>query len=264
MRKEADKSLTLETVEEACELGKTSLQRYQSGRSAMKTGEARRVFEYYGVDPEQIEMLLEHVERSRKRTRPINEIVPAWFQTFLLLEREAEEIAELALTMIPGLLQTEDYARTVLEKGLVGSIVDDYVESRMERKKVLEGPNPLRFWAVIHEGALWRMVGNKDTMRAQLFHLVEMAQRPNVTIVVIPNRLGAHVSMDTSFHWIRFDTLLDPLGIIYTESLTGARYLDDPDEVTQHERAFRHLTNAALSEIDSVRLIKDVNRNYCE
>lgn len=263
LRKEAGVSQI--EVEKACKLQRTSLSRYEAGRSAMTTIAAERVFEYYGVAPERVNVLLDRVRETRSRShRTTPDSAPQWFQSFLLLEQEASEVAELALTMIPGLLQTEDYARTVLAGGVVGSDVDEHVATRMKRKEALtRHDDPMRFWAVIHEATLLRLVGNKRIMAEQLSQLLEMAKLPNVSISVIPNAQGAHISMGANFHWIKFAEAPGP-GIIYTEDLAGARYRDDPNEVHQYEEAFRRLISTALSEIDSVQFIKRVATTHYE
>lgn len=124
----------------------------------------------------------------------------------------------------------------------------------MARADILSRDNPPEYWVVLCESALHCLVGGPDVMREQLEHLAVMAQRPNITIQVLPDAHGAHPSMATPFVILGFDLAPD-FGVVYLDYLTGSLYMDEPGEVDQYHRAYRHLIKAALPEEPSVELI---------
>ena len=244
-------------VEKATGLGRASLSRYESCQSSIQPAAARTVFSYLGVTGERLDALVELARGARKRNwlRDPADSVPSWFGEFLVLERDASEISELAITLVPGRLQTEAYARAVLTGGVLGSNVEDHVATRMERATAQRETSAPRLWVVMRESVLQSHVGGSAVMREQLEYLIEMAARPEVTIQVIPATLGAHPSMGASFTLLKFD-IAPAFGVIYEESIGGALYRDDPNSVTPYETAYRHLSACALGETASVSLIK--------
>lgn len=244
-------------VEKAVKLNRYALSRYEKGQSSMQAVVADAVFRHYGVTGTRLDNLIELANQSRKRgwLQDIDVAVPSWFEDFVILERSASEIYELALSAIPGVLQEESYARAMLQGGALGKDVDQAVATRMDRAAHL-AVSETKFWAIIRESALDCAVGGRTVMAAQLEHLIAQAESPNVTIQVIPNEYGAHMSMTTAFSLMRFRQWSPRYGIVYSEKLGGAIYDDDAAEVEVHDNVYRHLIKVALPEDQSVRLIR--------
>lgn len=260
---------TQSEVEQALGLGRNALYRYESGESTMLPPVAKGIFAHYGASEEEIERLLPLVRDARSNRKkdlvspkPANTTtalpgVPPSMGEFLVLERDASQLYELALTVIPGRLQTEGYARAVLEAGILGADVDELLRVRMERTAEVEQATTPSYWAILRESVLRHPVGGSAVMREQLLHLAEVAKRPHVTLQVLPTDAGAHHSMSSSFVLFRFD-VAPAYGVVYIEYMTGGLYRDDPDEATTFESSYRHLTKSALSERASLRLINDI------
>jgi hypothetical protein len=228
----------------------------------MAPNTARRLFEHFGVEASRVNDLVAIAKSARQKgivQRQTDELsdVPEWFNLFVMLEQEASQMSSLELTLIPGLLQTRKYMEAVLRAGQYGADVDKLAETRIGRQGLLVEDEPLELWAIIHEGALRRVVGSKDVMREQLDHLVTMAARKNVTVQVIPNDFGAHVSMEAGFALMEF-RFAPEFMVVYTEHLDEARYREDPPDVKRYVQAYRHLIKAALPEEQSVQLIQKV------
>ncbi|WP_205326969.1 helix-turn-helix transcriptional regulator [Glycomyces sp. YM15] len=246
-------------VDQACEMSRGSTSRYETCYSSMSASTARRVFSFLGVSGGELEALVEIAKGSRKRTSEAVSVkgLPNWFQSYAILERAASQITELSLSVIPGLLQTREYARAVLQVGQHGSQLEEHLETRMARKALLEGENPLKFWAIIHESVFSRAVGGPKVMSAQIDHLISIADTENVTIQVIPNSIGAHPAMGTSFIQMRF-AIAPQFGVIYVEHHGGTYYYDHPAEVERYDLAHRQLMKTALNDDKSIQLMQRV------
>lgn len=188
--------------------------------------------------------------------------LPGWFSLYIGLEQGASDIYHWDPQLVFGLLQTAGYASAVL-RGDTAERTDAEAERqlklRLERQRILDGEEPPRLWVVLNETALRANVGGLDVMRAQLQHLVNIAQRPRVTIQVLPKHAGAHPGMLGSFHILGFPTDGDP-GVVYLEHRTGALYLEQPSELRDYRIAWEHLVGLALSPTDSVDLITTIGK----
>lgn len=251
---------TQQEVEQACKFKPNSLSRWESCDSPMRPLVVEKLFGHYGVDAAKLGDLVKIAELGDQSRGDAPGVMPEWFREFSILERDASKIYELALNVIPGLLQTERYARGVLRAGKLGADVEEHVTSRMARKEVFNGEDPLQLWAFIHEGALGRVVGSREAMTEQLDYLVETAETTPVTIQVIPNSLGAHMVMGTSFQLLRFKIAPD-FGLVYLEHHGGAFYVDATAAVDRYNEAREHLMKQALDEDQSVALIKKVAKD---
>lgn len=192
--------------------------------------------------------------------------VPTWFSLFIGLEQGASRIRVYEAQLIPGLLQTEEYAEAVARRGTAERAeaeVRDHVGLRMARQAALHRDSkPLRLWAVIDEAVLRRIVGSATVMRHQLLHVAEMAvSHPGVTVQVVPYSHGAHPGMTGRFQILDFPWPTDP-GVAYIEHRAGALYLEEPLEIDAHTMAFEHLCGLALSPEQSVTMIRDIAEEY--
>src|ERR1700760_3989348 len=160
------------------------------------------------------------------------DILPHWVEPYFGLEAAASVIREFELQFVPGLLQIEDYARAVIRLGNLPSEeeVIRRAQARVSRQEILRRDEPPKIWAVLDEGALSRMIGGPQVMKAQLRHLIEMCDHPNVTLQILPFSAGAHRAMGGPFTILRY-TEPDLRDVVYLEQLTSALYLDKPTEV---------------------------------
>jgi hypothetical protein len=172
------------------------------------------------------------------------------------LEEVAGAIRSYDTELVPGLLQTEAYAHTVISTSPFSppGDVDRLVQARLARQERLTGPDPVEVWAVLSEGALRRQVGGPDVQRAQLIRLRELADRPNITIQISAFDQGALVAAGFPFTLLRLAD--DELDVVYLEDLTSARYVDnDPHEQERYGVVWNHLARAALQPKASKRML---------
>lgn len=189
--------------------------------------------------------------------RPYGELDPR-FATYLSFEAEAYGVRTYESLFIPGLLQTEAYAREAITGVLpepTNGEIEQRLRARLERQAVLEGEDPLRVTAVIDEAALHREVGGPDVMRQQLRHLLSAAKLPYIALQVIPFRAGAHAGMLGAFALADFP---DDPEVVYVESLAGDVFLESAADVRRYTVVFESLRATALSPVDSAALIADL------
>lgn len=173
--------------------------------------------------------------------RRYHDLRPDWAESYIRLERAASLIRTYEVQFVPGLLQTPDYARAVL------SLVHDdpgeverRVGLRIRRQALLDAPGGPRLWAVVDEAALRRMIGGRELGRAQLDHLVALAERPNVKVQVAPFHFDGHAAAGGPFTILRFPDR-DAPDVVVLEQLSGALYLDKPSDVEQYRRVMDRL-----------------------
>jgi hypothetical protein len=187
----------------------------------------------------------------------------SYFATYVGLEQEAIEIRNFQSTTVPGLLQTADYARAIHESGgptFTSEQIDKLIEVRLTRQQALTKNSPLKFWAVLDEPVLHRLVGGYHVMRDQLQRMVEAAQLPNVTIQIIPFSAGAHPAMESSFDILEFGAVAPSL--VYVEGLIGYLYLERPQDLQRYQQTFERLRDIALSPQESIELIAGTATRY--
>jgi transcriptional regulator with XRE-family HTH domain len=254
--------LTCEEVAEHLECSTSKVSRIETGRVSVSPRDVRDMLDLYGVSAQQGASLVQLARDSRQKGwwHAYSDTIAPRFATYIGLESAASEIGIYEVTLIPGLLQTEDYARAVLMAGTVGGDhdgVERNVELLMARQPLLTSADPPRLWAVLDEAALRRTVGGAGLMRLQLEHLLDLARLPNVAIQVIPFGAGAHPAMGRPFVILAFPERADP-DVVYLEDLTSALYVEDVDEVDHYNMFFNHLRATALSFEDSASLIMSV------
>ncbi|WP_231157614.1 helix-turn-helix transcriptional regulator [Streptomyces sp. CNZ748] len=180
--------------------------------------------------------------------------LPTWFQPYAEMEAKAAYISTYQAQLVYGLLQTEEYARAVLATGTSDDL-EGLVGARMERQRVLEREQPPLTCVVLDEAVLLRPVGGREVMRRQLAHLLEFADHRSVHVQVLPNKAGAHASLDGAFNLLRFD---DHPDVIYTEDLISGHMTADSATIREAFRRYARLQAAALSVEDSAGLITRV------
>ncbi|MEV6982405.1 helix-turn-helix transcriptional regulator [Sphaerisporangium sp. NPDC051017] len=254
--------LTREQVAEALSCAPATITRFEIARSGPRVGEVALMLELYGISGAQRDALLKMAKEARRRGwwHPYSDTIPTWFETFVSLEEEAATIRTYECELVPGVFQTDGYARaTILAEPVVPDAeeVDRRVAVRMERQKRLTGEDAPTFWAVLNEGAIRRHVGGRPTMRDQLQRLTELSRLNNVTLQVLPFEAGAHPGMDSAFNILEFPERADP-AVVYVEYRAGSLYLEDQPEVDTYNAIFDHLRARALGPDESLVLIAKV------
>jgi transcriptional regulator with XRE-family HTH domain len=254
--------LTCEEVAEHLECSASKISRVETGRVSVSPRDVRDMLELYGVPADQRESLVQLARDSRQKGwwHAYSDTMQPQMATYIGLESAASEIRIYEVSLIPGLLQTEDYARAVIRAGMVNSPAED-IERRvsllMARQPAVVRDDPPKVWAVLDEAALRRQVGGSGLMRLQLEHLLAQAALPNVAVQVIPFAGGAHPAMGRPFIILVFPERVDT-DVIYLEDLTSALYLEDIAEVDRYNVFFNHLRATALSFDDSAALMTSV------
>jgi transcriptional regulator with XRE-family HTH domain len=227
--------------------------------------DVRDLLECYGVTDERLRDYLIQLARDSSQQdwwHPYRSMLSETYTTYIAFEGEAEEILSFELADIPGLLQTEDYARVLHREG-PAEVGDDEVEERVrvraERQRILEGKDPVRLFAVIDEAALRRPVGGPQVMRAQLQHLIEMAERPKITIQVLPFAAGPHPATGGRFTIVSFPGAGNP-DAVYIETIAGELLIESGD-VDLYRSVFRRLNAKALSPEDTIAMIDEMMRS---
>jgi transcriptional regulator with XRE-family HTH domain len=222
----------------------SKISRMESGRTSFKTRDVADLLTLYGVtDDAERASVLALVEQANAPSwwHDYRDVIPDWFEPYLGLEQDAVLIRTHEVQFVPGLLQTEDYARAVIAKGHEdepAERIERRVEVRMRRRRILAPPTSRKLWAVMDEGALRRRVGSEATMRAQLEHLMRMAEQPHITLQVFPFAAGAAIGGIGPVTLLRF-TQEELHDVVYLEHLTGAQYLTRDNDV----RHYLHLLN---------------------
>lgn len=243
----------------------SKISRLELGRVSFKERDVDDLLTLYGVsDKTEREALL---QLAREANTPgwwhrYNDVLPGWFQTYVGLEESAALIRTYELQFVPGLLQSEGYARAVIRLGNAGAAeqeIDQRVELRLQRQERLTGPDAPRLWAVVDEGALRRPIGGPEVMRGQFEHLIEMSKLPNVTIQIMPFRFGGHAAEGGAFTILRFPEQ-DLPDVVYVENLTGAMYLDKRDDVDTYLQAMERLCVDSATPERTVELLGDFLR----
>jgi transcriptional regulator with XRE-family HTH domain len=241
----------------ACSASKIS--RIETARVPARAADVQNLCELYAAGEERTATLVALARESKTEGwwQRFDGTMPDWFSTYVGLEAEAASIRTYEIQLVPGLLQTEAYTRAVFEYSELANPekVEAAVAIRRSRQRILCADKPPQLWAVLSESALHRLVGGPAVMRDQLLHLTEISELPHVTIQVLRHDAGAHPGMCTPFVILGFPDRADPQ-VTFVDYLTGALYLEKPEEVDQFNLVFNHLVAAAsppLRSIDQIR-----------
>lgn len=250
--------LTIEEVADKLECSASKISRIETGHVGVTPRDVRDMLELYGVAGDGREALVQLAREARTRGwwHAYNEVFTG---AFVGLEADASSLRAYQALLVPGLLQTERYARAViraLRPDATDTEIDRRVRARRERQRLLTDPAPPEYWAVLDEAVLHRRVGGAAVMAEQLSHLAAVAALPHVTIQVVPFATGAHPGMEGPFLILGFPEQADP-DVVYVESTTNGVYLEMPPDVRRYAVMFDHLRAAALKPDYSVELITE-------
>lgn len=259
--------VTREVAGDAIRASSAKISRLELGRVGCKERDVMDLLTLYGVTGER-----ERAEYRDLATRANargwwqqhSEVLPNWFEMYLRLEQAAKVIRCFELQFVPGLLQTEDYARTVILLGHRperAEDVDQRVRLRMSRQKMLHEPGAPQLWAVLDEAALSRPYGPPAVMRAQLEHLLEASHRRGVTLQLLPFRTGSHAAAGGPFSILRFAEP-DLPDVVYLEQLNSAVYLDKRSDVEDYSGVWDRLGVQALTPHDTRDALRELITRY--
>jgi transcriptional regulator with XRE-family HTH domain len=244
--------LTIEQVAKRLECSGSKVSRIETAQVSATTRDVRDMVELYGVTGRERDGLIQIAREARRKGwwYPYSDLPVA---TYVGLEAEATSTRMYTGFLVPGLLQTPDYAREALHAirpDLGPEEIERRVEVRMARQPLLTQDDPLTLWAVLDEGALRRVIGGQEVMRQQLLRLVEATALPNVTLQVLPFSAGAHAGLDGPFTIIGFREPADH-DVVFMENTMSDLYLEESDEIRRYSMLFEHICAAADKPDDS-------------
>jgi transcriptional regulator with XRE-family HTH domain len=254
--------ITREAAGDAIRASHAKISRLELGRVGFKERDIVDLLALYGVtDAAEREEFLGLARRANARGwwHQHGDILPSWFEMYLGLEQAASVIRTYQVQFVPGLLQSEEYARSVIRVGHQDESADEIdrrVQLRMTRQKMLTEPGAPQLWAVIDEAALSRPFGSPRVLREQLEHLLEMTSMSNVTVQVLPFRFGIHAAAGGPFTILRFAES-DLPDIVYLEQLNSAVYLDKRPEVEDYLAVMERVSVQAETPADTKALLRE-------
>jgi transcriptional regulator with XRE-family HTH domain len=239
----------------------TKVMRIETGRTAPHPNDVRVMLALFGItSPEQVAALVKLAQDARQRGwwYSYRDVLLNRYEFFIGLETEASSIRNFELAMVPGLLQTEDYARALISGGpmeLDATEVERRVEVRLTRQQALDREERPQLWVIVDEAAIRRTVGGPAVMRGQLEALAEMSGHARTTIQVVPYSAGAHPGQLGPFVILGFPEPAEP-EVVTMETVGGNLYVDKPEEVRLYTTAFDHLRAVALSPGDTRAMLR--------
>ncbi|MEU0674826.1 MULTISPECIES: helix-turn-helix transcriptional regulator [unclassified Streptomyces] len=262
-----DKGMTAEQVADRLLVSQSKISRLENGRRSISQRDVRDLCGVYEVeDQRMVDSLMEMAKDSRQQ---------GWWHAFgdvpysvyIGLETDAASLRVYDPQVVPGLLQTRQYAETLIAGALPETApaeIDKRVQVRMRRQERISAEeNPLRLWTVMDEAALRRVVGGRSLMRDQLEHLVEQSQLPHVTVQVIPFDMGAHPGLNGQYAILEFPDASDS-SVVYIEGVTSDLYLEKPNDVQKYSVMYEHLRAQALNVEQSRQFISRIAKEYAQ
>ena len=247
----------------------SKISRMELGRVGFKERDVEDLLTLYGLEGGDERDRLLALARSANTPgwwHRYSDVLPSWFQPYIGLEAAASLIRNYEVQFVPGLLQTPAYARNLVRHGHVRASdeeVERRVDVRMARKKVLTQLNAPQLWVVVDEAALRRPMGGPAVMREQIESLMESAAQPNITVQVVPFRVGGHAAVGGAFSMLRFAEPELP-DVVYVEQLTSALYLDKRDDVDQYLVAMETLCIEAAQPEQTEALLRQIAHELTE
>lgn len=252
------RKLTCKTVGQALDMSGSTISRIETGKREPTREEVGAILALLGIVGADRARLIDQARRQGRSDRVDTAGSTEESRTYTNFERAAARITDFQLAMVPGLAQTQDYAReilTALRPGDSDSDIEDWVGQRMSRTAILSRPRPPELHWIVTETCLRQPIGGGRMMSRQVEHLITLAERPTITITVIPATVIAHPGLQGQFLILDFAT--EP-SIVCVEALTTGLYLDEPAKVERYRRAVATLTDVALDPATSVRRLKSI------
>ncbi|WP_210593393.1 helix-turn-helix transcriptional regulator [Streptomyces sp. GESEQ-35] len=240
------RGITREAAGYSIRASESKISRMELGRVSFKTRDVEDLLTLYGIMDEAERTSLLSLAREANVAgwwHSYSDVLPSWFPTYVGLEGACSLIRAYEVQFVHGLLQTEAYARAVVRRGMKGASAADVerrVALRLERQKYLVDESGPEFHIVLDEAALRRPYGDREVMRDQLQHLIEVSERSNVRLQIMPFSFGGHSGESGAFTILSFPES-DLSDVVYLEQLTSALYLDKHEDVAQYEKALKEL-----------------------
>ncbi|MGW2325926.1 helix-turn-helix domain-containing protein [Streptomyces sp. NPDC001700] len=256
--------VSYDAAAKALHVNQTTVRRMEKAEVGLKLPYVEKLLRTYGVGQDEVESFLGLVEEANRPGwwHRFRDVLPDWFSLYVSLEGAASRIRAYEPHFIPGLLQTEDYARALLRIGFPQGTeqeIDRRVALRMERQDLLSRPGGPHLWAVMDETVLRLHIGGPQTMRAQIDRLIEATHLPNVTLQVVPFASGPHPGMGGPFQLFRFQIPELP-DIVYAEGLTGAGYLDQRTDVAAYLEALDRMGTQATPARRTENFLREIRK----
>ncbi|WP_131770579.1 helix-turn-helix domain-containing protein [Candidatus Protofrankia californiensis] len=259
------------TIEEAAAHAKprsprwsrSKIQRIETRVYAPQPAEVEHLAAVYGVADDEAAVLVEMAREARQKGWWQSSAVPKDTHTLVGLEQAASTIRQFELALVPGLLQTSDYARAMvaaIDPTTPIPMTENFVAARMIRQQVITRGRPVEFQAILSEAVLRCPVGGARVWRGQLERLLETREQPNITIQILPLAAGPHPGMEGAFTILTLPNLAHDIG--YVEGQVGCVYLESQDDVRRCTMRFAALSTVALSPGESIKLISTILGEY--
>ncbi|BDT96789.1 transcriptional regulator [Nocardia sputorum] len=268
--------VSAEYARDAIDVGKQTLWRMETGQPVrLHPLFIERLCQVYGASEERTAILLNLVEETKRSGwwHTFDDTILKDFNLFVELEATARRIISYQTTLLPGLLQTDEYRRALIWvrfPTMNGAEVERWIEAFRRRKARLDNDSdPLRLEAVIDESALHRAIGGPSVMEGQLRHLLRVGEQSNISVRVVPLAAEAYAGLNIgSFVMLDFPVhptaaLTEP-PVVYMQGFTGNLYLEKPDEVRQYRQAYADILRSALDQENSRALIRKIAKEYAE
>ncbi|MFC3999670.1 helix-turn-helix domain-containing protein [Nocardiopsis sediminis] len=259
--------MTGEEAAERMSWSGSKLSRIERGQVATNSDDVRDLLELYGVsDPGLRQTLVMLARESRRRGwwHVYGDVMPERFEVYLGLEPEASTLRFYQSQIVPGLFQTEPYARALMgahPAPVSREEIDRRTELRTRRQELLLAEDPPDVWVVMDESVLHRCVGGRGVMADQLAHLLELGERSHITVQIVPFTTGAHSGLNGSFDILEFtESDLYAPRLVHLENLTSSLYIEKAKEVRVYTVAFEHLRTAALHPERTREVISEVEQ----
>ena len=251
--------VTIDYVADRLECSASKISRIETGHTSATPRDVRDMLEIYGVTGGASDELVQIARDARQKGwwHPYSTVLTG---AFVGLETEATSIRAYEQQVVPGLLQTEEYARAMIRAARpdIGiEEVEKRVHIRIERQSLLDQDEPVDLWVVLDEAVVSRPVGGDAVMRRQLERLVDAAALPSVTLQVLPFEAGAHAGMDGTFTILNFAERADT-NVVFAENATGGLFLEKSEELRKYQTIFDHIRVAAFRPEESVSLIANL------
>ncbi|MFE1842347.1 helix-turn-helix domain-containing protein [Streptomyces sp. NPDC059515] len=259
-------TLTCAQVGQALDWSGSKVNRMETGSGRVQPSDVDALCRFYGTSDELREFLksLAREAKTRGWWQVHGAGVPEWFNIYIGLEQDASTLRQYQCELLPGLMQTEAYARELHTTGahMSSEDIDRAVRVRLERQEMLTRKDAPDTWFVVHEGAVRNVIGDRELMRDQLERVLDTMALPSVTLQVLPFDSGTY-PVTGSFTMLGFPAPEDP-DLVYRDGITDAVYLEGEHHVREYTRAFDGLRAAALSPQRSARLVESVVKEYAK
>ncbi|MEV7993262.1 helix-turn-helix transcriptional regulator [Streptomyces sp. NPDC086077] len=259
------KGMTAEEVAERLLVSQSKISRLENGRRSISQRDVRDLCGVYEVEDHRIVDSLMQMAKDSRQQGWWHSFGDIPYSVYIGLETDAASLRVYDPQVVPGLLQTRQYAEALIQGALPEATptdIDKRVQVRLRRQeRIAAAENPLRLWAVLDEAAVRREVGNKQVMIDQLEHLLEMSQLPHVTVQLIPFQMGAHPGVSGQYAILEFPDAADS-SVVYIEGVTSDLYLEKPLDVQKYSVMYEHLRAQALNVDQTREFLSDVAKSY--